>query len=205
MSRTGGGSGWADVKELKAAADGGNAKAQAQYGEMLLRGDAPNGVTQDRALALTMLEQAARAGQSSAAFRLGMVYDDGEGVPQDRTRALAYFKAAAAGGATEAFHNIGAAYSSARGVKRDYAEGLAWLMVATKRGASPAGEEALRAHIAKLKRPELLVAAEKRSVEIAQELSQQKAVDLLPSASTASKGTASAVPTPTQVPTPTGR
>src|SRR5262249_27046618 len=38
MSRTGGG-GWPNVKELEAAASKGNPKAQAQLGEMLLRGD----------------------------------------------------------------------------------------------------------------------------------------------------------------------
>lgn len=180
MSRTGGGSSWADVNELKAAAEGGNPKAEAQYGEMLLRGDAANGVTADRPRAIAMLEKAARAGESSAAFRIAMLLDDGEGVAQDRTRALAYFKAAAAGGATEAFHNIGAAYASARGVKRDYAEGLAWLIVARKRGADGGGEQALRERLQKTRRTELIAAAEKRATAIEAELAGKKLTDLLP-------------------------
>lgn len=180
MSRNGGGSAFADVNELKAAAQKGNPKALAQYGEMLLRGDAANGVSQDRAQALTMLEQAARAGESSAAFRIGMLLDDGDGVPQDRTRALAYFRAAAAGGAVEALHNIGAAYASGRGVKRDYAEGLAWLIVARKRGSKSPAEQAVRTQIEKVGRPEIIPAAEKRAGEIEAELARQKLVDLLP-------------------------
>ena len=182
MSRTGGGGGWADVKELKAAAEKGNPKAEAQLGEMLLRGDPAYGVVQDRPRAVELLEKAARQGEASAAFRVGMLLDDGDGLAQDRPRALAYFRAAAAGGATEAFHNIGAAYASARGVKRDYAEGLAWLMVARKRGAESNAEPALRAQIEKLHKPELLPAAEKRAGEIERELLDKKVSDFLPPA-----------------------
>jgi TPR repeat protein len=195
MSKTGGGNMWADVKELRAAADKGNPKAEAQLGEMLLRGDPQHKVTQDRPRAIELLEKAARKGEASAAFRIGMLYDDGDGLPQDRERAMAYFRAAAAGGATEAFHNIGAAYASARGVKRDYAEGLAWLIVAKKRGAESNAEPALRAQIQKLKKPELVTAAEKRAAEIERELAGKKVVDLLPPpvppASVAAKTTSS--------------
>lgn len=182
MSRTGGGGGWADVKELKAAAEKGNPKAEAQLGEMLLRGDPAHGVVKDRPRAIELLEKAARKGEASAAFRIGMLLDDGDGLAQDRPRALAYFRAAAAGGATEALHNIGAAYASARGVKRDYAEGLAWLILAKKRGAESSAEPTLRAQIQKLKKPELLAAAEKRAGEIERELSDKKVADLLPPA-----------------------
>ena len=117
MSRTGGGA-WSNVAELKASAKSGNAKARAQLGEMMLRGatDVPWDVPQ----ALALLEQAARAGQPSAAFRIGMLLETGDTVAQDQPRALAYFRAAAAGGSAEAFNNIGVAYSTGRGVKRDY-------------------------------------------------------------------------------------
>lgn len=180
MSRTGGGSSWADVKELTAAAEQGNPKAQAQLGEMLLRGDPQYGVTQNRKRALAMLEQAARKGESSAAFRIAMLLDDGDGVRQDRARALAYFRAAAAGGAAEALHNIGAAYASGRGVKRDYAEGLAWLMLAKKRGSEAPAEAALRAHIHKLNRPEIISTAEKRAEQLERELTSRNPIEFLP-------------------------
>src|SRR5471032_411196 len=92
LSRTGGGA-WANVAELKASAKSGNPKACAQLGEMLLRGD--KDVPQDVPRALALLEQAARAGQASAAFRIGMLFSRGEFVAQDSARAVAYFRAAA--------------------------------------------------------------------------------------------------------------
>jgi uncharacterized protein len=180
MSRIGGGSTWADVHELRAAAEQGNPKAEAHYAEMLLCGDEANGVAQDRPRALALLEKAARAGEASAAFRLGMLFDDGDGVAKDHARALAYFRAAASGGAVEALHNIGAAYASGRGVKRDYAEGLAWLIVAKKRGAQSRAEEAVRAQIQKAGRPELITKAEQRALAIERELGQGKMTELLP-------------------------
>ena len=133
MSRTGGGDSWADLAELQQAAKKGNPKAETQLGEMLLRGD---GIAKDEARGIALLEKAARAGQSAAAFRIGMLLMNGEsGVAKDPARALAYFRAAAAGGEAEAFFNIGAAYASARGVKRDYAEALGWLILARQHGA----------------------------------------------------------------------
>ena len=194
MSKTGGGNMWSDMKELRAAAEKGHPKAEAQLGEMLLRGDTQYGVTQDRPRAIELLEKAARKGEASAAFRIGMLLDDGDGLPQDRARAMAYFRAAAAGGAMEAFHNIGAAYASARGVTRDYAEGLAWLMVAKKRGAESNAEPALRAQIQKLKKPELIAAAEKRAAGIERELAGKKVTDLLPPPAPLASATAKTPP-----------
>ena len=66
VSRTGGAS-WSDVAELKASAKQGNAKACAQLGELMLRGDAE--VARDVPAAVAMLEQAARGGEASAAAR----------------------------------------------------------------------------------------------------------------------------------------
>lgn len=180
MSRTAGGSTWESVAEMTKAAEAGNAKAKAGLGEMLLRGDETHQVAKNVPRALDLLEQAARAGEASAAFRLAMLLDDGDGVKQDRARALAYFRAAAAGGANEAFHNIGAAYASARGVKRDFAEALAWLIVGRKRGLESPAEAAVRAQIQKMNRPQWLAAAEKRAPQIEAELAQKKPADFLP-------------------------
>lgn len=174
----GGGESWKTTADLKAASDKGNPKAQAQYAEVLLRGE--EGTPQNRPEAISLLEKAARAGEPSAAFRMGMLLDDGNGIAQDRPRAMQYFKAAAAGGATEAMHNIGAAYASARGARRDYAEALAWLIVAKKRGSESNAEQAVRDQIQKLRRPELLTTAEERAGEIDQELSSSTVVALLP-------------------------
>ncbi len=178
MSRTGGGGGgWANAKELEAAAVKGNPKAEAQFGELLLRGG--EGVVKNEARAVALLEKAARAGQATAAFRLGMLLMNGEaGVANDPARALDYFRAAAAGGEAEAFFNIGAAYGSARGVKRSYAEALGWLIVARERGAGAGAEQNLRAQIARF--PSWIATGERRAKEIAAEFKDRKVSEFLP-------------------------
>lgn len=177
LSRTGGNA-WSTPKELEASAKNGNPKAAAQLGEMLLRGN--DDFPQDVPRALTLLEQAARAGQSSAAFRLGMLLTHGDHVAQDQPRGLAYFRAAAAGGAAEAFHNLGVAYSTGRGVKRDYPEAVAWLMLAKKHGTTTTALDELRAHIRSLRRPEWIAAGEKRAPELERELAQGSMAKFLP-------------------------
>jgi TPR repeat protein len=177
MSRNdGGGATWADLAELQAAAAKGNPKAEAHLGEMLLRGD---GVPQDETRAVALLEKAARAGKSAAAFRIGMLLSHGEsGVAQDHDRALAYFQAAAAGGEAEAFYNIGAAHANGRGVKRNYAEALGWLIVARQRGADPGAEQTLRGQLKS--RPSWIETGERRAREIEAEFKDQQVVDRLP-------------------------
>lgn len=178
LSRTGGAGGdsWADLKELQQAAAKGNPRAETQLGEMLLRGD---GIAKDEKRGIALLEKAARAGQSAAAFRIGMLLANGDnGVARDPDRALAYFRAGAAGGEAEAFFNIGAAYGSARGVKRDYAEALGWLIVARQRGADASAEQNLRTQIKS--RADWIARGEQRAKEIEKEFAGKKVVDFLP-------------------------
>jgi TPR repeat protein len=178
MSRTGGGNSWSDMKELQAAVAKNNPKAETLLGEMLLRGE---GIPKDEARGVALLEKAARAGHSPAAFRIGMLLANGEsGVAKDPVRALSYFRAAAAGGEAEAFFNIGAAYGSARGVKRDYGEALGWLIVARQKGADASAEQSLRAQIKS--RTDWIAKGEQRAKEIVQELADKKVADLLPPA-----------------------
>jgi TPR repeat protein len=179
MSRTGGagGNSWANLKELQDAATKGNPRAETQLGEMLLRGD---GIAKDEVRGIALLEKAARAGQSNAAFRIGMLLTNGDhGVAKDPDRALAYFRAAAAGGEAEGFFNIGAAYASGLGVKRNYSEALGWLIVARQRGANPSTEEALRAQLQK-SYPPWIAKGESRAKEIEQEFTGKKVADFLP-------------------------
>lgn len=192
MSRTGGNA-WSNAKELEAAAKNKNPKALAQLGEMLLRGtgDFP----QDAPRALAMLEQAARAGQAPAAFRLGMLLENGDpiaNVAQDQPRALAYFRAAAAGGSAEALRNLSVIYSTGRGVKRDYAEALAWIILAKKRGTAGTVEADLRAHLRSLGHPEWIAAGEKHAPELEREIPQGGMANYLPP------------PAPFNQPAPTG-
>lgn len=177
LSRTGGGA-WSNVTELKASAKQGNAKARAQLGEMMLRGDAD--VAQDVPGAVALLEQAARAGEASAAFRIGMLLVQGDAIAPDPARALAYFRAAAAGGALEGFHNLGVSYSTGRGTKKDYPEALAWLVLAKKRGDATTAADDLRKHVKSLGHPEWIAAGERRAPEIERELALGGVAKFLP-------------------------
>jgi hypothetical protein len=165
VSTEGGGPRWKNLKELRAHAEKGDARAGFELGERLLLG---NGVEANPAEGRAWLEKAARAGEAAALFRLGKMHADGLGVPEDPARAHECFLAAARGGVPEAMHNVGAALVSGRGVKRDYTEGLAWLIVATKSGADSDSEQRTRAHLAK--RPAVIAAAEKRAQEIQESL-----------------------------------
>jgi len=179
ISKTGGGSPWSTIAQLTTAADKGNPKACAQLGEMLLRGSEE--VKQDGPRALILLEKAARAGEASAAFRLGMLLETGDGVVEDHPRAVAYLRAAAVGGVAEAFRNVGVAYSTARGgVKRDYTEALGWLILAGKHGSAGTVETDLRAFLKKIGRTELIPAGERRAPEIERELGQTTVAQSLP-------------------------
>ncbi len=199
MSRTGGGS-WSTPADLQASAKNGNPKACAQLGEALLRGDADFPKDVPRALAL--LEQAARAGQASAAFRIGMLLANGDNVALDRPRALAYFRAAAAGGAAEAFHNLGATYSTGRGVKRDYAEALAWLILAKKHGAPGTSADDLRAYLKSIGCAELIPAGEKRAIDLESELAHASVTQLLPPPSSFNSAAPAAETAPPPAPAP---
>ncbi|MFT3783449.1 MAG: tetratricopeptide repeat protein [Nibricoccus sp.] len=167
LSTKGGkGRGWADVAELKKAAEAHNAQACFDYGDILVRGE---GVKQDVVAGVEFLREAANAGIPNAAFRLGKIYDDGELMPQDFAQAFNFYGTAATGGVAEAQYNLGVLYATGRGTKQDYVEGLAWLIVAAKNGASPDGEQKTRAQLTKLKRNQQIAAAEKRAAEILQD------------------------------------
>lgn len=177
MSRTGGG-GWSNMKQLEEAVARGNPAAEAQLGEYLLRGE---GVKQDPARAVALLEKSAKSGNAKAAFRLGMALTNGEfGVPADAAKGLDYFRAAAAGGESDGFFNIGAAYANGKGVKRDYGEALGWLIVARQRGADGSTETQLRERIKSV--PQWIARGERRAKEIEAEFADKKLQDYLPGA-----------------------
>lgn len=179
VSISAGGSAWVTIAQLTEAADLGNPKACAQLGEMLVRGTTKD-LPRDPKRGLALLEQAARAGDAAAAFRLGMVLEEGDAAEQDWPRAFAYLRAAAVGGVDEAFRNVGVAYSKGRGVKRDYAEALAWFILAQNHDTADSLVEDLRAHLTRLHRPELIAAAERRVPELERELAKTTVAQSLP-------------------------
>jgi TPR repeat protein len=165
LSTSGGkGGGWANLAELKKAAEAHNPKACALYGDALLRGE--DGAKQDVAQAILFLREAAEAGEANASFRLGKIYDDGEYTTKDYAKALEYYTTAAKAGVSEAQYNLGVMFASGHGVKRDTVEGLAWLIVATKNGAPADGENQIRERLTKSNRQKQIVSAEQRAAEI---------------------------------------
>jgi TPR repeat protein len=165
VSTKGHGPKWSNVAQLRQFAAQGDPQACLELGGRFLEGD---GVPQDTAGAINLLEKAAAAGLPDALFRLGKIYHDGLGVPVDYRRALGYFIPAAQANVMEAQHNIGAMLVSARGVKRNVVEGLAWLIVASHSGDSSEAEARVRAGLAQ--RPTAIKTAEVRAAEILRDL-----------------------------------
>lgn len=179
ISRTGGAGTWSNTAELRRAAEAGNTRACAEYGDRLVSGDeAPR----DVARGLEFLERAARGGSGPAAFRIGYMLENGNGVGQDHARALGYFKAAAVAGVSEAYYNVGAAYASGRGAKRDFVEALAWMIVGRDHHAPGDGESRVRAYLQSEKREDWITAAEARAPKLATELETHDMSFFLPPA-----------------------
>ena len=150
---------WKNLAQLQRDAAKGDAPACFELGQRYLFGE--GGVTQDRARAIALLEQAANGGVADAAFRLGKIYNDGDGVPLNYERSLEFYTLAARAGVLEALHNIGTMLVGGRGVKRNYVEGLAWLILATKAGDTSGVEAQVRERLVKW--PKNIEAAEARA------------------------------------------
>lgn len=71
-------------------------------------------------------QRAAELGSDEAAFRLAMLYEDGEGVTQDLERAIDWYHRAAEAGNEKAQFNLGRLYARGSGVERDISEAAHW-------------------------------------------------------------------------------
>jgi TPR repeat protein len=81
-----------------------------------------------------MYSEAAKTGNTLAAYNLGVAYRDGLGVEPDPKQSLHWFEAAAAAGDDTAAFNIGAIYDEGVMVPEDNQMAIAWYDVAAKRG-----------------------------------------------------------------------
>ena len=82
----------AEVQELRARAEKGDAGAQYSLGFMYADG---RGVPRDDAQAVAWYRKAAAQGHADAQLNLGGMYDNGQGVPQDYTEAHKWINLAA--------------------------------------------------------------------------------------------------------------
>ena len=75
----------------------------------------------------TAIRSAAEGGDAAAAFRLGVMYANGQGVPFDRAQAIAWTQKAADKGYAPAQAALGGAYLRGDGVSQDFDQALTWL------------------------------------------------------------------------------
>ena len=80
------------------------------------------------------LRKSAEAGDASAQFRLGQLYDEGTGVPQDYGQAMEWFEKAAKQGHGGAQVNLGTLYLQGEGAPQSDQMALFWLSRAAEQG-----------------------------------------------------------------------
>ena len=120
---------------MRAAAEGGEAEAQALYGQMLLDG---REVARDDAAALGWFTRAAAQDHLMALNMVGRCYDLGWGTPVDKARAAECFRIGADRGLAEAQYNYATLLALGEGVAQDRAAALAWLERAAAQGFAKA-------------------------------------------------------------------
>ena len=81
---------------------------------------------------------AAKQGDASAQFNLGVMYANGDGVPQDYTEAEKWYRLAAKQGNADAQSNLGVMYADGKGVPQDPTEAEKWYRLAAQQGVSQA-------------------------------------------------------------------
>lgn len=88
--------------------------------------------------AAQLLSPLANAGNSTAQFRLGLLYYMGHGVPEDEKQAVFYWKKAASQGSVDAMFHLGSAYlfgnQAARTVPDPDREAATWYFQAASAG-----------------------------------------------------------------------
>jgi Domain of unknown function (DUF4062)/Sel1 repeat len=83
---------------------------------------------------LTVLFDKAKEGDSSAFFRLGVMYDSGLTLPQDDSLATGYYRKAASKGMVEAQYRLALRHMEGKGAKRSRAQALYWMQAAAGKG-----------------------------------------------------------------------
>ena len=152
----------AEVQELRARAEKGDAGAQYSLGFMYADG---RGVPRDDAQAVAWYRKAAAQGHADAQLNLGGMYDNGQGVPQDDAQAMAWYRKAAEQGDADAQYNLGGMYANGQGVPQDYTEAHKWINLAASRvaGADQTKFAKTRDDLAKQMTPEQVADAQKRA------------------------------------------
>ena len=111
------------LAQLQMRSERGDAKAQAELGNMYYRG---KGVAQDIIKAKELLEKAAMQGEPEAQNSYGWLLHDGKGLQKDSAKALEFWRKSAEKGNPEGQVLLGQAYLHGFGTTKDTALALEW-------------------------------------------------------------------------------
>ena len=130
----------ADVAQVTAQANAGNAKAQFELGMRFAKGD---GVAKDEPKAVMWLLKSAQQGYSNAEFILGVMYANGEGVKKSDAEAAKWFRKVAEKGDEYGQLNLGTMYAEGIGMPVNNKEAYKWFSLSAAQGNKAAqGEKA---------------------------------------------------------------
>ncbi len=122
----------ASIDAVKAAAEQGDAQAQAELGLRYFFGD--KGVYLNYETAASWFSKAAEQGDAKAQMYLGNCYFTGGGVKQDSTQAVYWYRKAAEQGVADAQYLLGLYYHTGEGVKQDTTQAAYWWRKAAEQG-----------------------------------------------------------------------
>ncbi|MBI3877203.1 MAG: sel1 repeat family protein, partial [Verrucomicrobia bacterium] len=119
------------VKYFQAAADRGDADAQAYLGAAFRTG---TGIAKDAAMAARYFQAAAEKGDARSQGVLASMLATGEGVPKNLPESAKWYRLAAEQGLVRAQANLGAMYYLGQGVAKNDVEAYKWLHLAALKG-----------------------------------------------------------------------
>src|SRR5215471_1031560 len=150
----------AAAKELRKAAEGGDASAQNKLGLLYYEG---KGVPQNYRLAKQWFAEAAKQGHAGAQVHLGTLYLHGEGAPQSDQMALFWFSQAAEQKEALAFAKLGSMNEKGQGILQDYIQAHMWYNLSAEHGETRSAE--LRDALAKQMTPAQIAEAQRLARE----------------------------------------
>lgn len=133
--------GQAQISELQARAEQGDASAQCSLGKAYEEGD---GVSRNYELAIKWYRKAADQENPTAETKMGLMYRLGLGVDRDKEAAVRWYHKAANLGDSDAMFNLGASYYNGDGVPVDPNLSYAWFLLAPEAGNLAAGDAVKR-------------------------------------------------------------
>ncbi len=92
----------------------------------------------DYAAAIREMLPLAEAGDSTAQYYVGAMYESGLGVDQSYDEALKWYRGAAEQGLVMAQYHLGVIYETGQGIAKNHAEAVGWYVRAAQQGYSPA-------------------------------------------------------------------